>query len=323
MKISPEKFERLLRFLDAEMDPEEISAFEGEVRTDPDLKAQLDFQLNLSGSFSENNADEASVHIEDTKALKSILMTAKNKFSEAADKAQQLLIKIDSNSLRTHYKQVPVVNISRWLAAASIIGLALASSLVYYSGRKNNHDDLAVNNSDSIKKFQPQVNFNDGDTGQKHEVLFPNKMDYASLANESYQKDKGPEDFPQLLAAEINDYDAGNYKTIQAFDVNHIPKTRGDLDELAIKELAYYYKGLSFIETKDNEAARSNLQWVMDSSKDRSLQIKAAWYQAIVALKTSNIQTAALLLNHISTNKTEEIYKQKAIIMIRKIKEGK
>lgn len=314
MKISPEKFERLLRFLDAEMDPEEIAAFEEELKTDPDLRDQLDFQLKLSEAFSEKKPEEAG-YIDSNENLRSILTAAKNKFFKQNDEPVSI-----TGAAKDHHKHIIQVNFATWLAAASVIVLALIAALVYYSGKNSETQDIAINDSSRIKQDQKQIEIIPVDTVKNLPNHSPVKTDYASLARECYTKDPGPADPPLLLAEEIGDYNKGDYQTIQAFDLNNIPKTRGQVNEFELKELGHYYKGLSFIETKNNQQARLNLQWVIDSAKNNLLQIKASWYLSLLYLLKDDVKKSEVLLNHVASNKTEAMYKQKAAGLLGQLK---
>lgn len=323
MKISQEKFERLLKFLDAEMNAVEIASFEREVQSDADLKEQLAFQLNLTDAFSKKKSMDAElIDPAELNNLKALLATAKNNYfkNKSAANISEQHTKVVSINDHRYNKQV---HFPHWLAAASVVVLAILASMMLYFSIHNNSKEFTADKHDSnYPKKTNDIVILPVDTLKQQDQKLPGKINYASLAEKIYTKDKAPSDPPQLLAAELSDYNSGSYETIQSFDAVNIPKTRGALDVIEIKQLAHYYKGISFFETKNSKAAHEHFQWVIDSSKNNQLQIKASWYKSLLYLKSGELKKAEPLLNKVALNNTVPIYAKKASDLLNTIKQS-
>lgn len=312
-----------MQFLDAEMTMDEIHAFEKELQVDEHLREQLDFQIKLLAASTTNEENDFASNRNEE--LRSIITTAKEKFFRLNNYNAEIPLAQNKNNtvIDTNAQKQKTIGSGYWLAAASVIVLAFVSALFYYSGEKSNDHLITNKNRDTLIKEQKntaEVKPTDSKNEKGVDNRKPSVKGYALLAKESYEKDAAINNPPEVLEGALNEYTIGNYETIQKFDLVNIPKTRGENNLLVIKELGHYYKGLSFIETKNYEKALINLQWVTDSSQDKLLQIKSAWYQAIVYLIKSNPNKADSLLIRISTNNTESVYKQKAVSLIQKIK---
>jgi hypothetical protein len=52
MALTTEQYNRLMRFLDAALSPEELAAFENELDANPELRQQLNFELGVAGALA-------------------------------------------------------------------------------------------------------------------------------------------------------------------------------------------------------------------------------------------------------------------------------
>lgn len=55
MGITTEQYEKIIRFLDAEMEVAEMEAFEKELAANPEMRHQLDFEQSLRDDFALQN----------------------------------------------------------------------------------------------------------------------------------------------------------------------------------------------------------------------------------------------------------------------------
>ncbi len=311
MNIPEEKFERLMRFLDGEMNLDEIVAFEKELKVDKELREQMGFQIQLQ---QINTKEEGKTGNEN---LRSLLDKAKNEFLQ--NKEQTTGSEKNKHTAISNKK----VGYSYWLAAATVAALAFIASLFYYTGKQNNSntashdrkDTAIINHFPSSAVIVPDTANNKITNVDSVQIKL-----IASLTKMYYRREGMIDNVPEVMQQPVEAYVSGNNTPIQKFDINTIPKTRGTDDHARINEVDHYYKAVSFIETAEYDKAFFNLQWVIEKSTDESLRVKATWYKAIVYLKEGKITEAENLLKGIVDDKKENIYSKKAREIIEKLK---
>ncbi len=289
MELSQAQYKTIQRYLEGEMSEAEEGLFIQQVEADELLREHLWFEFEmLSGLQPAIKAgttllskDEPATSPLDPSRLKKLIAKA------GADWQNEPKKKSEGRVVRLNYW---------WAAAAGILVIGL--SWIFFSktekqpvasGSKTNEvvKDSSINiaPADSIKKS------NEPET----------KPDYTAIAKKYYRKEKAPANKPELLAYALDDYDDGNYKTLQDIDMENLPQLRGPEDDKInqsryVKELGYYYKGLSYVESGKATRALPNLTWLTKNAKDEALVTKANWHLALIYLGQKNDSLAIPLL---------------------------
>ena len=311
MQITFEQYERIQRYLDGNMEPLEENLFLAELNQDTFLKESLDFENELRHNLSSigekkdllekyNDYYKTPKSVEDANSILSLIEKAGNEWQE-----ENNMPTITGNHTFTNKKEpqtAKVVNMKIWVAVAvsACIVLAVIILVIFIppkptpskiagikdisSTKKNTDTEIAKTSSgDSIKKMNPVIK----------------KFDGRAFFKKYYAKDLSNPLMPDLLATVPADYQKGDY-SFREIDLGKVANTRGASNDLNSKQnilqLAHYYKGLSYIETKDNKTAVENLRWVIDSAHSPQLKIKAQWYLALIYLDEDNLQKAMPLL---------------------------
>ncbi|MDB5141444.1 MAG: hypothetical protein JWQ66_157 [Mucilaginibacter sp.] len=301
MDIDLLDFESIQKYLDGEMTPGEEKLFLEKVKKTPVLAEYLDFENDLHSYLHSKESDKYSKQLNYIKADFNIPHDAKDK---------KLLEAISQNKLKAGGGKV--INLFKnkrfyYLAAASISGILVTIGVInYFKSQPKNTPAYTEN-----KKTRPA----DTVKGKRYQGA-----NYASLADTFYKKDSAAPSKNQLSSQELKDFNKGDYNSIQKIDPNKVYNTGNKNDDKQAKELSYYYKGLSYIETNDPGRAIKNLQRVVDSTKDQQLRIKADWYLALMYLKTNDAAKSAPLLDSVKNNNVEFLLKEKAILLLNKMK---
>lgn len=119
---------------------------------------------------------------------------------------------------------------------------------------------------------------------------------YNALFAEYFVKDPAPTEKPALIADLLEEYDKGNYEDLQKLEILDI-RGRGENDEeMRAMSVAQYYKGLSFIATKNYPKAAAELQQVVNTATQKEIREKATWYLSLVHIQQKNRQEAVRCL---------------------------
>jgi hypothetical protein len=304
MEITLEQYERIQKYLDGKMPPEEEKTFMAELENNSAMKDHLAFEQELREQLfiMEMEKGFPAVDMTGTGANAEENDDIKKRIAETGKNWKQ---KQNKNPLRAvtdadDKKKVIAMPAGRkkfWYMAAAACAIIAIISIVWISSRPGKTDPYVDINDTLTKK--PVIIIKDPKDTSVHKVVpvVPDKggVNYASIVKKYYVKDEAPfpEDVPQYLRKPLIDFNRDNYDAITKTDVNDLPNTRGDEDETQkIKELGHYYKGLAFIETNNNAGAIENLVWVVDSAKNETLHIKAQWYRGLTYLKSGNIGKA-------------------------------
>jgi hypothetical protein len=195
-------------------------------------------------------------------------------------------------------KVVKLYNSNTWWKVAAAAVLITVISVFYFTKTKKILPTDIVQHKDSLT-ITPK------DTGLvKIEPIKKDtatKIDVAKLFDDNFEPDKIPENYPIQLAAELADYEKGNYASIQKLDIAKVAETRGGDDKQTILELAHYYKGISLLKLNKVEDAIANLQWVKNNATDASMKENASWYLGLGYLKMENKDKAKVLFEGISS----------------------
>lgn len=265
-----------MRFLDAEMDPAEMEAFEKELNTTPELRRQLNFEQSLRDSFALQN-------------ITSLPGTAPaNKVAPAPPGK--------------------VTGMRKWLAISAAAVVIITFTLLALLRQKPGSVEVVVNNTEADttqgKSNQPPVVITEPAKNSSEAIDLPR------LFKQYFKKDVLPDHYPLFLAEALTDYEAGNYATLQQLNLNDLPQTRS-VDEANNQEnilkWGYYYKGLAFLQTGNTKEAATNLNQVLNNERGTALKAKAQWYLALTYLKENNSEKAAELCRNIVRSKENNL----------------
>jgi len=309
MKISSGQYERILKFLDGDMTVEEMNAFAKELAANPEMQSQIDFEQSVRDALAVNdtengkdNNEEENIQNEIAFGIRRQIEKVREQWTALNKEKQPILLEPAKQSKRTNV--IPFRNLTAIAVACVVI---VAAGVVWFI--VNRHTGSLVVNSQRVNSpkqdSQVQVEVNRAADSLNIIKSPGTKPDLASLYKQYFKKDTAPQIKPMLLAEALIDYENNSYKSVQNFDLTNLPTDRGVSSSNInsnqnIKELGHYYKGLAYIETKDDSKAITNLQWVIDSAQNGQLQTKAQWYMALLQLRNSNIRKTMELLAGVS-----------------------
>lgn len=265
-----------MRFLDAEMEPDEMEAFEKELNSMPELRRQLNFEQSLRDGFALRN-------------ITSLPGTA------TANKATPTL-------------PGKITDMRKWLAISAAAVVIITFTLFALLRQKSGSTQVVVNNTEADttegKRNQPPVVITEPAKDSSEAIDLPR------LFKQYFKKETLPERYPLFLAEALTDYEAGNYATLQQLNLNDLPQTRS-VDEADNQEnilkWGYYYKGLAFLQTGNTKEAVTNLNQVLNNAPGDALKAKTQWYLALAYLKENNSEKAAELCSSIVRNKENDL----------------
>lgn len=274
MSITNEQYERIVRFLDGEMELEEMEAFEDELNSHPEMRAQLDFEQSVRDSF-------AWQHVSTVTDIEMV---------EAA---------------RGRTQNIP--RMLKWVAAGAAVITALVLTAVFWQKPVGKQEQTVVTTTDQVEK-KPVNPEPEAKPDAPTPDVINTSVDLLSLFKQYFKKDSLPDEYPIFLAEAFTDYESGHYKTLQQLDLKNIPETRSGNTKENILALGHYYKGLAFLQTGNSKNAIINLDWVVNQP-DQALQTKAEWYLALAYLQENNKEKAIELCRRIVSRKTDPMAK--------------
>ncbi|MBX3254088.1 MAG: hypothetical protein KF862_08110 [Chitinophagaceae bacterium] len=291
MSITSEQYERIIRFLDADMEPDEMNAFEKELDSHPEMRAQLDFEQSLRDNFALGN-------------ITSLPGTVPAKENPA-----------------DHTMPGRIMSMRKWIAVGAAVITACMLFTIFWQKPRKAPVVSDMNDTDTPQAALVVTNRPDTNTlQQKSDQVTVNKpetepakdngrmVDLALLFKQYFKKEALPENYPLYLAAALTDYESGNYQTLQQLSLNNLPQTRGangtDSKE-NILQLGHYYKGLAFLQTSNTKEAIINLDWVVNNQPGKALKVKAQWHLVLAYLKENNREKAVELCRNIVNNKQD------------------
>lgn len=273
MGITSEQYERIIRFLDADMEPDEMEAFEKELTANPSMRSQLDFEQSVRDSLTLANI----THLPDT---------------------------VPEDQGQAAVKTGKITRMQKWLAVGAAVVTACMLFIVFRQ-KPVATTDIADRKNIEVMDTVPETVIPPEVTVTAPVKEDDKGVDLALLFKQYFKKDALPEDYPVFLAEALTDYESGNYATLQKLNLNDLPQTRGagaTNSKENILQLGHYYKGLAFLQTNNTRDAITNLQWVLNNQPDKLLQAKAQWYLALAYLKENNGEKAAELCRRIANN---------------------
>lgn len=286
MGLTTEQYDKIMRFLDAGMEPDEMDAFEKELAANPEMRKQLDFEQSVRDGF------------------------ALGKISSIPDT-------IPANQATPG----KIKSIQKWLAVAAAIITAFTLYTVFWQKPHKKQDVAVANNIDTSQQvISPPTTAITEPVKDSGRVI-----DLTLLFEQYFKRDALPEDYPLFLAEALTDYEAGNYKTLQKLNLNNLPQTRGTGEtdsKKNILQLGHYYKGLAFLQTGNARDAIINLDWVLNNHPDKTLQDKTRWYLALAYVREHNPEETIKLLKKIISGSRENALIEQAKKLLKSLEKG-
>ncbi|MFT3945334.1 MAG: hypothetical protein QM763_00050 [Agriterribacter sp.] len=276
MAITSEQYEKIIRFIDAEMESAEMEAFEKELVSNPELRSQLDFEQSLRDNFSVRNITNLPGTIP------------------------------ANENVAIHAKPGKIKGIQKWFAVCAAVITVLLLLTIFWKKAEPAQDITITNDIDTVQKkniLPPIIEPTVAKDSSRN-------IDLALLFKQYFKKDALPEHYPLYLAEALMDYESGNYKTLQKLNLNDLPQTRGKDgtgDKENILQLGHYYKGMALLQTNNTKDAIINLNWVVNNQQDKALRAKALWYLSLAYLKENNAEKAVELCRSIINNKENDV----------------
>ncbi|HRP31864.1 MAG TPA: hypothetical protein PKV73_08235 [Agriterribacter sp.] len=281
MSLTNEQYKKIILFLDAEMEPEEMDAFEEELAANPEMRAQLDFEQSVRNNFAQQHITNPADTIPSKKNAATATTTGK------------------------------ITSMRNWMAIGAAVITACILITVLWKKPATGPDITKANGIDTTdKKRNPipiAVNVPAKDSSKP--------IDLTLLFKQYFKKDALPEDYPLFLAEAFLDYESGKYTTLQQLDLSQLPQTRGEMkagSEETILRLAHYYKGIAFLQTNNAKDALISLNWVLKNNPEKAMLTKTQWYLALAYLKENDSTRATELFNKIISENENPIWVKNA-----------
>ena len=332
MQITLEQYESIQNYLDGAMTPQQEKDFLIEIDKNVSLKESFEFEKELRQNLTaindkknllekDNEYYETAGSSGDSDSIKNLIEKARSEWEEEHTKLSAGTIK-NITHREHHLRKTKVVKIKLWFitAAAACLVLAVAGLVLFLP--KSSAPPPVAKSSPNKKDSTSNVAKTIPNDSVKNINPHATQVDNIALFNKHYAKDTANPEMPELLATVPSEYKNGD-NSFQEINLNSQPLTRGSSNDINSKQnilqLGHYYKGLSYIETRNNKQAIENLQWVIDSAQSRPLKIKAQWYLSLIFLKEGNIKKTTSLLTSLSKNETAYPYNKEAVDILKKL----
>lgn len=347
MALTDEQYNQIFRYADGEMNTDERKAFEAALLENKELYDEVELYKQIQ-SLSESveqkttNTDLSEEKISNNKKVWTIINDARKNWETQYEDDLKLkygIAEAKNIPAEEQKNKIRRINISRWLMAASLIGLISVGAFWWYSNdeknaltvdstkKKTDSINVATNKTDSVEniiRIQPtpaQENASSKNIAKNKEkeklgVLFAN----------NFQPDSAPPEKEGPLENAFFSYENKQYeKASRDFEEADIgPVTRGDQEDQRKLMTFYihYYKALSYIAANINTSkAITELKTAITTSPDEEWTAKAQWYLVLAYLKNGEAKTAQELLKQVSGNDEAKELKQKAIALSKAINE--
>lgn len=275
MNITPEQYERLNRFLDAEMTAAEMRAFEQEMELNPELRTQLDFERQVR----------------------------ENLFAPGMTNLPVSPVKKEYTGIGISGKKKVARMI--WIAA----GLAASVLLVLLLFRPWNNNKPAtppIVKTDTVPPVQKK------DTLKPFITAGDNKLlNTDSLFMVFFEKDQIPDEYPPYLADALMAYEQNKFEALEQLDLMPKLRTANASEYEKIKIFGHYYKGVSSLKLGKPSNAKEHFEWVETNAHDEALILKAKWYNILIGLKEGDLNKIAIDLKSLETSNIKNTYKLK------------
>lgn len=291
MVLTSEQYERLMRYMDAEMTLPEMEAFEQELKDNPKLEEQLVFEQCLREALvAEMQHPEETGH------------------SELVNNASIKLVYGKRRKLRW------------WLyaAVAILVGCIMTTVFLYTKGGDGR---VGKKNPVAQNRIEPDnaVKRNKSDRQGPPPTLPPKKqrINTDSLFRTYFEVDKVPDEYPLYLADAFDKYKAENYDAIINLNITKIRDIRGVEEKLKIEELGYYYKGIAYLKKGNTGQALPCFNMVKAIGRDTARKSAADWYKMLTFLKAGDTNKAENMLKHFAAKIQPDKFAWKAVELLK------
>lgn len=339
METSLEQYEKIQDYLDGRMPQQEEKDFLNQMESNIFLKEKFEFEkelrqnlvsiLDKKNLFEKQTSNyETDKNFKDYDSIKSMIKKAATEWEEENKEILHSAAE-NMNDVKPQQQKAKVLNIQSWIIMATAACIVIAIiSLVWFLQKpsspemvKRNENRVTKKDSNNnLSKTIPNDSIKNIQSGTK-------KINYITLFQKYYAKDKDNPEMPDLLASVPENYKKGDY-SFRKINLNKIPLSRGSSNDKNsrqnILQLGHYYKGLSYIETNNDKTAIEQLKWVTENAGNQKIKIKAQWYLALIYLKSNENKKAIPLLVSLSKNQTADPYNKKAhdILLTGSIRNG-
>lgn len=202
-----------------------------------------------------------------------------------------------------------------WALAAAILALVLVIPFLFKSTENKTAE---TNIKPAIQLQQDSLPPPDSSASSPAIIKDPNPTPTslaAQLFKQFYTKDTVPDNYPVLLAEAFENYEAGNYNSFKQLKIDELPETRSNGEENTMA-IAYYFKGLSYLQSGNTREAIQHLNWVAYRQPDKQWQEKAKWYLILSYLKENKREQCLELCKQMKTsgNNPELVHKATQLI---------
>ena len=338
-------FEKIDRYLNRELSPEEQQLFESELETNEELASAFILYKTIEAEMSgiqQHSAQEAALKKSLQQLNASYFKHRENEGSGiVASGEDHFTGAIDRQPVQDAGGNVRRINMRKgWMAAAVTIGIIITSATWYLKStyykpqvvvkdektdsrmpgskpdtarwnEKIRSDNLTKRNKDKTKDVENKENIELN--GTKRAVLFA----------KNFKPDTAPENKEGPLEDAFDYYQSKDYKNaITAFESADLRVVlRGqETDRKTLSFYAHYYKAQSYIAESNAVKAIPELQKAVAQSPSVSLQLSARWYLALAYLKAGDIKNTEKLLRQISASRQKTAYKSKADALLNELK---
>ena len=348
MALTDEQYNQIFRYADGEMDTNERKVFEAALLENKELYDEVEFYKqiqSLSESVEQKTTDtDLSVEkINTDKKVWTLISDARKNWetqNEYDFKLKYGIAEAKNIPAEEEKKRIRRISMSRWLIAATLIGLiSVGVFWWYFSDTKNvvtvdvdniKKDSINVSNNkkmdseENIVPIQPTPSQKNASSKNLAKNKEKEKLDLLFANN--FQPDSAPADKEGPLENAFFSYENKQYeKASRDFEEADLgPVTRGDQEDhrKLMTFYSHYYKALSYMATNINiSKAVTELKTAITASPDEEWKAKARWYLALAHLSKGEAKPALALLKQVAVNDEAKELKQKAVALSKTLNE--
>lgn len=314
MRLSLDQYHKIQQYLDDAMTSEQEKQFVDEVGRNSILQEYLQFELELRQNLAlisgQIKTPEIKKEFHDESHIKNLIEKAGNEWQKAQEGKSSSVssVVVDSEEVKNN----KTIFSRLWFSfAAACLALIVFGGIWFMISKtdKTSLTDSRKTDSGTEKSDSKEIAESKTKDSLRQPPIPKQAVNFVGLYKKFYKKDKIPELMPAVLAEALFDYENSDYKKLQNFDLIDLPTLRGgsgkDIDsDQAVKEFGHFYKGLAFLQANNLTQAADNLEWVIDSAKNKQLLIKGQWYQALIHIKKGDTRKAFPLLASVANDQT-------------------